>query len=332
MKKENNDCIYLFVAKLSMALLVLVVALSAAGCSGDDPDTSAPQRTVIDRTPDWQGALLYIADENGPVPGWGSVRVYDNVSGFVEKTVEQTAAAGPADVYVTRDGGSMYVAGAENGRIDKFRWDGNNWNRGGVTLELPVTSISAVMPGPDGKLYVAANGGDRQGQLFRLDLITDRVEDQPVPFASLLDVQGAAWSPDGSTVYLSGRSPQGQWRLCSASWPSLSAERCLDLPETTGASKPVVTVDGRSVLIMAPERVLMIDPASMTVRGTFAPSGNPATMYSDGALSVDGNFLFVTGKAAGQFSTLYVVSLADNTTVHTVKNISDTARGIQRVE
>ncbi|MEK6537419.1 MAG: hypothetical protein AABZ63_08030, partial [Actinomycetota bacterium] len=95
MKKENNYSIHLFVAKLSLALLVLVIALLAAGCTDEGPDTSAPQRTVIDRTPDWRGALLYIADENGPVPGWGSVRVYDNVSGFVEKTVEQTAAAGP---------------------------------------------------------------------------------------------------------------------------------------------------------------------------------------------------------------------------------------------
>ena len=57
----------------------------------------------------------------------------------------------------------------------------------------------------------------------------------------------------------------------------LSAERCLDLPETTGASKPVVTVDGRSVLIMAPERILMIDPASMTVRGlSRLPATRPA--------------------------------------------------------
>lgn len=331
MKIEKNHSIYLFVARFSVTLAVLVIVLASVGCV-DDPDTSAPQRTVIDRTPDWRGALLYIADENGPVPGWGSVRVYDNVSGFVEKTVEQTAAAGPADIYVTRDGGSMYVAGAENGRIDKFRWDGNNWIRGGVTLDLPVTSVSAVMPGPDGKLYVAANGGDQQGRLYRLDLTTDRVEDQPVLLPSLFDVQGAAWSPDGSTIYLSGRSPQGQWQLCSASWPSLSGERCLGLPETTGASKPVVTGDGRSVLIMAPERILTIDPVAMTVRGTFTPADNPATMYSDGALSTDGNFLFVTGKVAGQFSTLFVVSLNDNKTVHTVKNISDTARGIQRVE
>jgi DNA-binding beta-propeller fold protein YncE len=315
------------------AAAVSALALLAGGCAGEAPDTSAPERTVIDRSPDWQGALLYIADENGPEPEWGSVRIYDNVSSFVEKTVEQTAAAAPVDIYVTRDGGSMYVAGANNGRIDKFRWDGNNWIRGGVTIETPAQQATALAPGPDGKLYLTtAGGGGPAGGIYRINIATDRVEDDQLMIPELPDLHGIAWSPDGSTVYLTGKSASGSPRLVAAAWPSLAVKSRIDLPNTASANRLTVSADGRFIYVMAAGYIYRLDPVSMAIVNTLAPSGKTETVYSGSALSADGRFMFVAGKTAGEDSSLYILDLTNDSVVKTVKHISDTAGGIQRVE
>ena len=308
---------------------LLTLALFAAGC-GETPDTSAPERTVIDRSAGWQDALLYIADENGPTPDWGSIRIYDDVSGFVENTVEQSAAASPVDVCVTPDGGSMYVAGGPNGRIDKFRWDGNNWNRAGVTVDTPAQQITSIAPGPDGKLYVVADEGG-SSRIYAVNLATDSIEGPPLSFPDLPDLRGIAWSPDGSTVYLAGVSAQKTARLDAAGWPSLNIKGRADLPGAA-AIHPLPSVDGRLVYVTALGAVFKIDAASMGLAGSLAPSGNPATVYSGSALSADGKSMFVAGKSAGEDSTLYVLDLASGSVVKSIKHISDTAGGIQRVE
>lgn len=308
-----------------------IAGLTLTGC-GESPDTSAPERTIIDRSRDWQGALLYIADANGPVPEWGSVRIYDNVSGFVEKSVEQSAAASPADVYVTPDGGSMYVAGSGNGRIEKFRWDGNNWIRAGITIETPAVQVTSIAPGPDGKLYVTANGDGPAGKIYTVNLGNDTVEDPPLSFPELPNLRGVAWSQDKTTIYLAGTSTQGSPRLVAAAWPSLAVKSRVDLPGAAIANHPLLSADGRQIYVTGSGAIYKVDAATMAVGGSFTPSGNPATAYSGSALSADGRFMFAAGKSAGEDSTLYILDLASGSTVKAVKHISDTAGGIQRVE
>ncbi|MCL4472484.1 MAG: WD40 repeat domain-containing protein [Actinobacteria bacterium] len=313
------------------ALMAAIAILALAGC-GESPDTSAPERTVIDRTRDWQGALLYIADANGPVPEWGSVRIYDNVSGFVEKSVEQSVAASPVDVYVTPDGGSMYVAGSGNGRLDKFRWDGNNWIRAGVTIETPATRITSMAPGPDGRLYVTADDGGSAGKIYAVNLGSDSVEGSPQSLPDLADLRGIAWSQDKSVVYLCGVTAKGSARLIAAAWPSLAVRNQVDLQGATAANHPLLSADGLLIYVTGSGSIYRVDTSSLSVTGSFAPSGNPATNYSGSALSADGRSMFAAGKSAGEESTLYILDLASGSTVKAVKHISDTAGGIQRVE
>ena len=246
-KKTNPGKVIPFILILDVALMLLFFS----GCTSGEPDTAAPERTVIDRTADWQGALLYISDAAGPVPAWGSIRIYDNVSGFVEKTVEQSVAANPSDVYVTRDGGSMYVSGTDNGRIDKFRWDGNNWNRGGVVIDTPARTITSIAAGPDGGLYITADDSGPAGTIYQVNTGTDKVEANPVSITALADLRGISWSPDGLTAYLSGNSPEGVSRLVIASWPTLEIKGLVDLPGTSRANRSIVSQDGRVIYVMA---------------------------------------------------------------------------------
>jgi len=329
---DKHNLAMVIIAFLAASFMSCLVLLPLA-CTDAGPDTSAPQRTVIDRSPDWQGALLYIADENGPVAGWGSVYVYDNVSGFVEKTVEQTAAASPVDVFVTRDGGSMYVAGANNGRIDKFRWDGNNWIRGGITIETPAQLITSLAPGPDGQLYItAADSNGSAVKIYRVNTAADSIEGKPLDFPQLSSLHGIAWSPDGSTVYLSGNGTDGQSRLAIASWPSLAIKGWVELPGSPRTNQVLVGADGRYVHVMTEGRIFKIDSISMALASASTPSGRPDTTYLDGALSADGRFMFVTGRTAGEDSSLYIIDLTNDAVVKTVKHMGDSAGGIQRVE
>ncbi len=324
----GNRRIPVMVVPLLAALLFMFFA---GGCASDDPDTSAPRRAVIDRTADWQGALLYIADESGPLAQWGSIRVYDNVSGFVEKTIEQSAAATPVDTFVTADGSSMYVAG-KNGRIDKFRWDGNNWNRGAVTIDVPSKEIGALKPSPDGNIYAVASETGATGGLYRIDTAVDRADLQPLAATPLTSLRGVSWSPDGLSVYLAGATGEGQYRLYADSWPTMQVKGFIDLPDTALVNQAETSADGRFVFIAAKGKVFKADIGSMAVAGSFAPSGNPETVYADCALSADGRFLFTDGKTPGEDSTLYVIDLVSGATVKSVRHISDTAGGIQRVE
>jgi len=322
-------------AKTIMSLLLASLGLLAIlplGCTSYEPDTSAPQRQIIERPTEWQGALLHIADQNGPNPALGSVRIYDNISGFVEKTVDQTMAAAPVDMYVTRDGGTMYVAGNDNGRIDKFRWDGNNWIRGGITIDTPAQSITAMAAAPDGKLYFTAIDGEPPGKIYMLNMDIDRVEDGPLSVRQIAELRGIAWSPDGNTVYLSGIGQDRLPRLFAARWPTLESLGWTDLAGTEQANQAVASVDGGLIYVMAQGRIYMVNPMSSSVTGTLTPSENMETSYSDGALSADGRFLFVTGNLAGEQASLYIIDLSNNSLVKKVGHVAETARGVQRVE
>ena len=237
------------------------------------PDTSAPQRTVIDRTADWQGALLYISDATGPTPEWGSIRIYDNVSGFVEKTVEQTVAANPSDVWVTADGGSMYVSGSDNGRIDKFRWDGNNWNRGGVVIDTPARLITSIAPGPDGNLYVTADDSALAGSIYKINARLDKIDGEPLRFPGLANLRDITWSPDGTSAYLCGTGAAGAAQLAIASWPSLAVSGLVDLPGSPRANRALTSGDGRFVYIMADNAIYIFNVATRSISATFSPSG-----------------------------------------------------------
>jgi len=314
-----------------LTAFMLSCFLFVAGCTDQPPDTSAPERVELDRRGDWRKALLYIADENGPVEGWGSIRIYDNVSGYVEKTVEQTTAAAPSDLFVTPDGGSMYVASSANGVIEKFRWDGNNWIDGGVSIELPASSLSMLVSGPDGRLYAAdktpANG---IGTIYMLDPVNDKPVDSAITFPELAVVTGIAWSPDGSLAYISGKGTGGP-QLIVTKWPSKVTERTVPLPvqEIHGT---VISPDGRFVYIFARGDVIEIDTSNMSIAGMYRPAREPDEDYYDADFSEDGKFMFVTGFSPGKDGTLYVIDLSSNTVVHTVKHIAVKAGGIQRVD
>ncbi len=315
-------------------ILLLTFSLPAltviSGC-GYEPDTSVPQRTEIDRSADWHGALLYVADENGPTPGWGSIRVYDNVSGFVEKTVEQTAAAAPADVFVTPDGSSMYVASKANGRIDKFRWDGNNWNPGTVTIDTPAGQLLALVKGPDGLLY-AADGAPANGvaRLLAVDPAADRLTGGEIDFPGYTVAHGAAWSIQGSQLFVPVTGPRGSGLLFAA-WPGGTVTGYLSLPAAS-LNEAVTSLDGRFVYVMARGEIFQVDAANRTLVASIKPAPKPDTDYYGADFSADGRFLFVTATPPASDSTLYIISLADNSVASAVKHISVKANGVKRAE
>ncbi len=311
-------------------MLFAVTLLYTSGCIATEPDTSAPQRKEIARTDDWQGALLYLADEAGPIDSWGSIRVYDNVSGFVEKTVEQTLAAGPSDVYVTGDGSTMYVSSLANGRIDQFHWNGNNWSRGNNTINSPSLSLLTLVPAPDGLLYAADGISTDGGRFFILDPDTGRLDDRELAVPALTAARGISWAADDSAAFISGIGAGGPV-LFKLSWPAETVSGSLALP-VPQPHQVVTAPDGASLFIMGQGAITKVDPGTMTVLATIQPSGSPATEYMDGAFSADGRYLFTAGTEPGADSTLYVIDLASLGVVHTVPHVSARANGIQRVE
>ncbi len=320
------------ISSLALSATLVLLLVAAAGCTSSPPDTSAPQRQVIDRTADWQGALLYIADQDGPVPEWGSIRIYDNVSGFVEESIEQTSAAGPADVYVTPDGSSMYVASIANGRIDEFRWDGRNWNRSGNVIDSPAASLLTLSPGPDGMLY-AADGtpGSGDGRLYVLDPESGSLAPEPLTFDSLEAIRGIAWNHEGTRAYVSGSKTSGAPVLLDAAWPAAAESASVELP-LQQANKAAVSPDGSQVFVMGNGGIARVDAASMTVIGTWNPAGQPGIVYYDAAFSADGVYMFTAGTDPASDSTLYVIDLRDGSLVHSVNHVSRRANGILRVE
>lgn len=320
-------------AYLYFTVIILFVLIPAfSGCTASPPDTSAPQREIVERTADWQGALLYIADQDGPEPQWGSVRIYDNVSGFVENSIEQTFAAGPSDVYVTPDGSSMYVSSLLNGRVDKFRWDGKNWHRSGEVIDSPTRSLKTLVPGPDGKLYAADGAvGDAPAGFYLLDPETDLIATETLSFTSLQSVSGISWDADGKRAFISGTGSTGSSVLLSTSWPAGEVTGSVELAQGPVA-EVITSPDGKRVFVMGEGGIKVVDTATLAVAATWNPAGTPGVFYYDAALSADGRFLFTAGTAPGSDSTLYVLSLADGSTVHSVNHISSRANGITRVE
>jgi sugar lactone lactonase YvrE len=313
-----------------LTVISVILLLSTVGCTSEPPDTSAPQRIEIDRTDDWRGALLYIADENGPTEGWGSIRIYDNVSGFVEKTVEQTLAAAPSDMYVTRDESTMYVSSLGNGRIDIFSWDGNNWNRTGKTIEAPSTSLLTMVPGPDGRLYIA-NGspGSTRDRLFAFDPTTDELTGA-VALSAINEVHGIAWSADGTSAFISGDTDSGP-SLIKTAWPSGNLLAAIEIP-LANVNQVVASPDNKQLYVMGQGGITVVDTATFKVMGSLNPSTLPGSTYVDSDFSADGRYLFTDASEAGMDSTLYVVDLQSSQLVNTVKHISFKANGIQRVE
>lgn len=331
----HNLHLELTMSKAFRGLLLAALAfifIFPLGCTDEEPDTSAPRRQIIDRPADWQGALLYIADQSGPNPAFGSIRIFDNITGFVEKTIDQSMAAAPSDVYVTPDGGTMYVAGSENGRIDKFRWDGNNWIRGGITIDIPAESISAMAPAPDGTLFVTARDGGPAGKIYQLDLGADRIKESPLSVPQLFELRGIAWSPDGTLVFLPGLGQDRMGLLLVARWPSLEIQGRVELAGASGVNQAVTSIDGSHIYVMAEGRIYIVSPVSFSITGTLEPSGNKQTSYSDGALSADGRYLFATGNLSGEQASLYTVDLSNNSLVKKVDHVADAARGVQRAE
>ncbi len=314
-----------------LIVLALALALVLAGCGS--PDTSAPERTVLKRSADWRGALLYIADAQGPDPEFGSVRVYDNVSGFVEKTVEQNLAASPSDVYVSPDGGSMYVASSANGEIDSFRWDGNNWVHD-HDIETPAASLETLVRGPD-KLLYAAGALDSRGParlFYRLDPAAGKLA-ASVSFPELSSVSGISWSPDGASAYIAGTATSGAAQLAVYTWPSRSYQKAVALPGIKETHEVVTSPDGRFVYVMCRGKLLKIDAAKRTLAGALTPDPNPQADYYGAAFSADGRYLFTDATdPGGSESTLYIIDLNSNNVVKTVNKISVDAKGMKRTE
>jgi len=303
----------------------------ASGC-GYEPDVSAPERVEIERSRDWHGALLYIADEMGPNPEFGSIRVYDSVSGLVEKTVEQVKAASPSDVFVTKEGSSLFVSSAANGLIDKFRWDGNNWISGGVTLEPDASSILALRPGPDGRIY-ALDGtpGMSTTRLFAIDPVTGGMDQGPATTLPVERASGISWSLDGSKAFIAGHTAgTASPVLAITAWPPAQSASVVGLP-VEAAHQVVTSPDGGTVYIMSRGQIIKVDPVSGTLVGSIVSSvGN--VEYMDADFSADGRFLFATGNAPGANGVLYVFDLQTGAMVHSVENIGVKINGIQRVE
>ena len=277
-----------------IALIFLIIFASSCGA---EPDTSAPERVEIERNKDWTGALLFIADEKGPTAESGSVRMFDNVTGFVEKTIEQTAAALPADVYVLPDETSMFVASHANGLIDRFNWDGNNWIASGLTIETPSRSLSVIKGGPDGLIY-AVNDVSGTGPASIL-VLNRRGELLPAMEApGLARVTGLSWSADSTKLFL-----VGQWQTNSApilvtmSWPEKTLISSIDLP-LSSPGQLITSPDGKYLFVMG-ESVLQIDLASGKAT-TFIQGGGNGIQYVDGDFSADGQFMFITVEHRGR--------------------------------
>jgi len=311
-------------------LLLLAIVIFMGGCGAPEPDTSAPQRVEVSRTDDWRGALLYIADEAGPTADWGSIRVYDNVSGFVEYTVEQTLAAGPGDVYVTPEGSTMFVASLSNGRIDQFHWNGNGWNHGSSTIDSPSSPLLTLAPGPDGMLYAADGATTSAGRFYVLDPNSGKLDTQGLSIPGLTGARGICWTADGRQAFVSGVGSNGPV-LLKLSWPDAQVLAAADLP-LPQPHQAVSSTDGALVFVMGQGAVLIVDARSLATVTTLQPSGAPDTTYYDGAFSADGRYLFTAGMEPGADSTLYVIDLNNNSVVQTVPHIGARANGIQRVE
>ena len=311
--------------------ILLLLSTLIAGCTDEPPDTSAPERIEIIRGDGWQDALLYIADENGPEEGWGSIRIYDNVSGFVEASVEQTGAAAPSDMFVTPDGSSMYVASGANGAIEKWRWTGNSWIDGNVTIETPAASLSALVPGPDGRLYATqAQPALAEGAIHVIDYNADRLANATVTIPGLSSVDGIAWSQDGSTAFITGTGPGGP-SLFQLAWPAKTLIATSPLP-IKRAHELVLSPNGRYLYVCASGDIIMLDSATGAIVKTLNPGPEADEDYFDAAFSGDGGFMFVTGSTPANGGNLYVIDLATNSVVKTVKHVGAKANGIQRVE
>lgn len=322
---RKNRGLFLLTAAL------LLISLALAGC-GYEPDISAPERVEIERSTDWRGALLYIADESGPNADWGSIRIFDNVSGLVEKTVGQLQAAAPSDMYVTPEGSSMYVASSANGLIDKFRWDGNSWIGSGVTVETPASSLLALKAGPDGRLYAVDGSPGAAGRILILDPATDSLAAESITIPSLDSASGIAWSADGSKAYVAGMAAGSSGPvLLIASWPTAQISGSINLP-LAQAHQVMSAPDGRFVYVMGRGEVLKVDPAAGVVAGSIKPAPGTEIDYLDADFSADGRYLFVTGTPPGASSNLYVIDLQTGIVINTVQRISSKANGIQRVE
>lgn len=313
------------------AAISLALAWPVAGCTADSPDTSAPQRVEIERSSDWMGALLYIADEDGPTPDWGSVRIYDNVSGFVEASVEQTLAASPADMYVTDDGSSMFVASRANGRIDRFSWNGNTWERSNRAIASPASSLLTLIEGPSSNLYAAEGAPpDGVGRIFAFDIDTETFDDEAIVFPAFQEVRGISWSTEGDMAYVSGQSAGGSL-LEVVSWPSRESRASINLP-LPSVNQVITSPDGSSLYILGQGAILRFDPHTKMVTGTFKPDPYDTTVYIDADFSADGRYLFATGARPGGDSSLHVIDLDTGDWIHFVPHISRQAGGIQRVE
>lgn len=311
-------------------LLALAVLLPTA-CTDESPDTSAPERIEIDRSDDWRGALLYIADGDGPVAGWGSIRIFDNVSGFVEASVEQTMAANPSDLFVVEDGSKMYVGSMGNGVVDMFFWDGNGWRRGTREIETPSPGLFAIEAAPDGMLYLAgSSSAGGLGALYRLDQATDSLTGEPIAIAGISTARGITWSADKSTAFVTGDGPAGPSLLMLA-WPGATTTAAFPLPVAT-VNQPQISPDGLTLFIACRGEILIAEPATGRITGSLRPSAAPDTDYYDVAFSADGRFLFAPGTAAGGDATLYVIEMATGATVAQITHVGKKANGIKRIE
>lgn len=316
-------------------LIITALFLSIAvlpGCTSESPNIEAPDRVEIDRTPDWQGALLYIADENGPTEGWGSIRIYDNVSGYVEKSVEQTLAAAPSDVFVSADQSSMYVASLANGRIDDFRWDGSNWHRSGKTVETPAQSLLTLVEGPDAKLY-ASDGAPPTGMaiFYVMDPNTVSLDSETLSFPEIEMAHGIAWSSDGLRAFVTGTDAGGAQLLLYVGWPSAQVTESLSLPMPI-SNQLVVSPDDKFLYVTGQGQIAKVDINTGAIAASLKPAPEADIDYTDADFSADGNYLFVTGTDPESDSTLYIIDLSTDMLVHSVKHISVKANGFQRVE
>ena len=313
-------------------LLIFPLLILMPGC-GNEPDLSAPERIEVERSADWHGALLYIADRSGPAADRGSIRVYDNVSGFVEKTIEQVSAAEPSEAFVTPDGSSMYAASFANGLIDRFRWDGNAWIRGSFDIETPATSLLTLKAGPDGRLYsIDGSAGFQSARVYALDPATDRLAPDAIDIPALRSASGISWSLDGSRAYVAGISSASQTPvLLEIDWPAGTVIRSIEMP-LAQSGKVVTAPDGRFVYVTGRGQILKMESATGAIAGYLNPGLNAAIDYSDADFSADGRFIFIAGTQPGNDSTLFVVDLESGALVNTVEHISKRADGLQRVE
>lgn len=312
-------------------VLIVLIIFALGGCTDESPDTSAPERIEIDRSEDWHGALLYIADGNGPVAGWGSVRIFDNVSGFVEATVEQTMAASPSDLYVNDRGNQMYVSSMANGVVDLFFWDGNGWHRGTSEIETPAKSLLAIEAGPDQLLYLAGStpAGDA-GAIYKLSQEHDDLLAEPVIIPGITEARGIAWSEDKTSAIVTGSGPGGP-SLTLLAWPAAAVTGTVNLPVEL-VNQPQTSPDGKTLFVACRDRILTADPKSGAITGSLAPSSEPGTDYYDVAFSADGRFLFAPGTPPGGDTTLFVIDLSTGSTVSQITHVSIKANGIKRTE